>query len=203
MLQEPKIPDEQDLEYLRKVLQADTKAGIRIQPKKTKIFQSDVEYLGHKVSKDYIKNVQKWPRPISCKEMSSFLGIIGCYRSFIPRYSAMTNRLNAIKKALKFEWSEDMEKELKEDSRFKIQAYPDFNSNEPFILTMDWSALNKLSQEQERVERFIGCWGRKCNRKFPSLLGSHLKLRLHKAFISINQPISIIMHKHLTRKQNT
>ena len=34
----------------------------------------------------------------------------------------------------------------------KVQAYPDFDSNEPFILTTDWSALNiasVLSQTQK------------------------------------------------------
>jgi hypothetical protein len=54
-----------NMEHPRKVVQAHTKAGIKIQPK-TKIFQLEVEYLGHKVSKDgvqmlddYIKDVQK------------------------------------------------------------------------------------------------------------------------------------------------
>ena len=36
------------LKHLRKVVQAHTKAGMKIHPKKTKIFQSEVEYLGHK-----------------------------------------------------------------------------------------------------------------------------------------------------------
>ncbi len=73
-------------------------------------------------------------------------------------------------KYLKFEWPEDIEndfRELKEEfDAGKIQAYPDFDSNEPFILTADWFALNIagiLSQKQEGVERFISCWGRKCN----------------------------------------
>ena len=134
------------LEHLRKVVQANTKAGIKIQPKKTKIFQSEVEYLGHKVSKigeqmleDFIKNVQKWPRPTICKEMSSFLGFTGYYRSFIPRYSALTNRMNSMKKAMKFEWSEDMEKDFKklkaEFTAGKIQAFTEFNSRKPFIIT--------------------------------------------------------------------
>ena len=38
---------------------------------------------------------------------------------------------------------------------------------DPFILTTDWSKENiagLLSQVQEGQERFIGCWGRKCNK---------------------------------------
>ena len=49
-----------------------------------------------------------------CKEMSSFLGFAGYYRGFIPKYSALTNRMNSMKKAEKFEWSEDMEKDFLE-----------------------------------------------------------------------------------------
>jgi len=97
--------------------------------------------------------------------MSSFLGFTGYYRVLIPRYSALTNRINSLKKAEKFVWTEDMEKdflELKaEFSAGRIQAYPDFDSDEPFILTTDWSSLNILgilSQKQEGVERLLGCF---------------------------------------------
>jgi len=88
-----------------------------------------------------------------------FLGFHGYYRGFIPKYSALTNWMNSLKKVEKFVWTEDMEKdflELKaEFSAGRIQAYPDFDSDEPFILTMDWSSLNiagVLSQKQEGVE---------------------------------------------------
>ena len=159
-------------------MEAHTRAGIKIQPKKTKVFQRETKYLGHKVSQrgvemldNHVKDIQNWPLPTNCKEMSSFLGFAGYYRGFIPKYSALTNRMNSMKKAEKFEWSEDMEKDFLElKSEFKagrIQAYPDFDSTEPFILTMDWSALNiagVLSQKQDGVERFLACWGRKCNR---------------------------------------
>ena len=98
------------------------------------------------------------------------MGFMGYYRGFIPKYLALTNRMNSLKKTEKFVWNEDMEKdflELKaEFSAGRIQAYPDFDSDEPFILTMDWSSLNiagVLSQKQEGVEQFLGCWGWKCN----------------------------------------
>ena len=52
----------------------------------------------------YVKVIQNWPRPTSCKEMSSFLGFTGNYRGFIPKYSALTNRMNSLKKAEKFVW---------------------------------------------------------------------------------------------------
>ena len=92
------------------------------------------EYLGHKVSwgrvkilDQYVKDIQNWPRPTSCKEMSSFLGFTEYYQGFIPRYSSFTNRMNSMKKAEHFDWTEDMKKdflELKaEISAGRIQGF--------------------------------------------------------------------------------
>ena len=79
--------------------------------------------------------------------------------------------MNSMKKAEWFKWTEDMEKDFhKLKAEFmagRIQAYPDFDSEEPFSLTTDWSALNIagiLSQKQDGMEGFLACWGRKCNR---------------------------------------
>ena len=61
-----------------------------------------------------------------------------------------------------------------------IQTFPDFVEGDPFILTTDWSKENiagVLSQIQEGQERFLGCWGRKCNkyeRNDPSYKGELL-----------------------------
>ena len=45
--------------------------------------------------------------------------------------------------------------------------FPDFGTGNPFILTTDWSKENiagVFSQMQDEQERFLGCWGRKCNK---------------------------------------
>ena len=59
-----------------------------------------------------------------------------------------------------------------------IQAFSNFGVGDPFILTTDWSKENiagVLSQVQDRQERFLGCWGRKCNkRNYPSYKGELL-----------------------------
>ena len=63
-----------------------TAAGIKIQPCKTKLFQSEVEYLGHKISKggvlmipEYVQQIKDWPVPKSGKEVATFLGFTGYY----------------------------------------------------------------------------------------------------------------------------
>ena len=115
----------------------------------------------------YVKDIQNWPYPTSCKEMSSFLGFMGYYRGFILRYSALTNRMNSLKKVEKFEWTEDMQKDFLElKAEFlagRIQAYPDFDSDEPFVLTTDWSSLNIAGV-------FIS--ETRGSRTFPGLLGA-------------------------------
>ena len=77
------------------------KAGIMIQPCKTKLFRTDTEYLGHRVSPkgeemvpDYVQRVQERSVPSSSKEVAMFLGFCGYYHSFIPLYSSLTNRMN-------------------------------------------------------------------------------------------------------------
>ena len=60
-----------------------------------------------------------------------------------------------------------LEMDKSEDKAGRIQAYPDFDSEELFIQTTDWLSLNiagVLSQKEEGMERFLGCWGRKCNK---------------------------------------
>ena len=90
---------------MAQVVLAHTATGIKIQPCKTKLFQSEVEYLGHKISKgrvlmipEYVQMIKDWPVPKSGKEVSTFLGFAGYYCSFIQQYSAVTNQLNRINK---------------------------------------------------------------------------------------------------------
>ena len=85
------------LGHLTKVVLAHAAAGIEIQPCKTKLFQSEVEYLGHKISKggvwmipEYMQKITDWLVKTSGKEVATFLGFAGYYRTFIPQYSALT-----------------------------------------------------------------------------------------------------------------
>ena len=61
-----------------------------------------------------------------------------------------------------------------------IQAFTDSVVGDLFILTKDWGKENimgVLSQVQDRKERFLGCWGRKCNKyekNYPSYQGELL-----------------------------
>ena len=67
--------------HLSQVVLGHAAGGIKIQPCKSKLFQSEVEYLGHKISKDgvkmipeYVNKVTNWPVPTSGKEVATLLG---------------------------------------------------------------------------------------------------------------------------------
>ena len=132
------------------MVRAHATAGIKIQLCKTKLFQSEVEYLGHKISKgrvsmipEYVQKIKDWPVPKCGKEVATFLEFAGYFFTFIPQYSALTNRLKGIKKAEKFLWNEEIELDLVELKRAftegGIQAFPNFGVGDPFILTTDWT----------------------------------------------------------------
>ena len=47
-------------EHLGRVIRAHAAAGIKIQPCKTKLFQSEVEYLGHRISKGGVSMIPEY-----------------------------------------------------------------------------------------------------------------------------------------------
>ena len=60
--------------------------NLKIKPKKTFFFQSQVLFLGHTLSKDGIspnpekvQKVKDWPVPSNAKEVHSFLGLASYY----------------------------------------------------------------------------------------------------------------------------
>ena len=71
------------------VFRAHKEAGIRLNARKTHLFQEEVEYLGHLVSSErvklipsYVQKITDWPLPQTGKELSAFLGFTNYYRDF-------------------------------------------------------------------------------------------------------------------------
>ena len=103
------------------------------------------------------------------------------YREFIWGYSRLTNEMNAIRSAKKFEWTPSMEKNFQSLKRkfqeMPIRSFPRFDIPEPFQISSDWSVDNVaavLSQVQEGKERLIAVFGRKTTkgeRNYPPWKG--------------------------------
>ena len=101
---------------------------------------------------DSIKNM---PAPRTSKEVKQFLGLIGYYRKFIPKFSDVARPLIYLtKKDMPYEWTAECTKTFKMLKSLLIQEpilkYPD--PSKPYILYTDaskyaWSCV--LTQEFE------------------------------------------------------
>ena len=85
--------------------------------KKSELWLDKVSFLGQVVTKDGISvdlgkvdAVSNWRRPNTVTEIQSFLGLAGCYKRFIERFSKIVVPLTKLtEKGVKFEWSNDYE----------------------------------------------------------------------------------------------
>ena len=180
---------EKHLTELENVLAAHEEAGIKLKPEKTNLFRVETTYLGYKVNKDgihmredYVSRILAWPSPKTGKELRSLLGFMSYYRSFIPRFSELTQDMNGQRSSKgEIQWTAQMEQclqDLKSEFRQgRIRSYPRFDISDPFILTTDFSSgaiAAILSQMQEGEEKFLAAAGRKTTiyeRNYASVKG--------------------------------
>lgn len=144
--------------------------GLKVKPKKCKLFKRSVKFLGHVVSADgittdpdKIKAVAKMPIPTTLKQLRSFLGLASYFRRFVPSFSKIVSPLNALLSGghnknkncdITDKWDEKCTEaftNLKTAlTTAPILGYPDFTK--PFIVETDASLQGLgaiLSQQQE------------------------------------------------------
>ena len=164
------------LEVLEQIFLRHRELNLKIKPSKTHLFQTEVQYLGHKLSKEgiemipeYLDKIVNWPQPKNKSQLNHMLGLFGYYRAFIPGFAQLTRDMNGIKgEKATFMWTPEMTVNLVElKKRFEqstARTYPDYKSQKPFILTIDFSAEAigvLLEQEQEGQMKLIAAAGRK------------------------------------------
>ena len=138
---------------------------LKIKPKKSFFFQTEVSFLGHVLSAkgvspnpEKVDKVRDWPVPKTSKEVHSFIGLASYYRRFIPNFAKWSKPLNALivppahqakvhrsemKKSelTEFVWSKECQEgfdALKHAlTTAPVLAYPDYT--QPFILETDAS----------------------------------------------------------------
>ena len=138
---------------------------LKIKPKKSFFFQTEVSFLGHVLSAkgispnpEKVDKVRDWPIPKTSKEVHSFIGLASYYLRFIPNFAKWSKPLNALivppahqakvrrgemKKSelIKFVWSKECQEgfdALKHAlTTAPVLAYPDYT--QPFILETDAS----------------------------------------------------------------
>ena len=102
------------LQYLRCLFDRLRAADLKLKEIKCNFLKKHIQYLGHIVLGEGITPLPeklsgiKWMLPPkSPKEVKQFLGLIGYYRKFVPRFSDLARPLNALmRKSTKFEWTQ-------------------------------------------------------------------------------------------------
>ncbi len=152
-------------------------AGLKLKPKKCKLFRSSVTFLGHVVSRegvscdpDKVASITSWPVPLNVSEVRSFLGIAQYYRRFVPGFSSVAAPLTALTKAnVKFDWTDSCQRAftlLKELlSTTPVLAHP--QPDGVFVLDTDASDTGLggvLSQVQDGMESVLAYTSKSLNK---------------------------------------
>ena len=107
-------PDiETPLENLRKLFIKLREADLKIKEVKCNFLKKHIQYLGHIVlgkgitpMPEKLACIQEMPQPKTPKEVKQFLGLLGYYWKFVPRFSDLARPLNALtRKNVPFEWT--------------------------------------------------------------------------------------------------
>ena len=94
---------ETHLKHLRILFERLRSADVKLKEVKCNFLKNHIQYLGHIISGEGIapvpeklESIQKMLPPRYPKEVKQFLGLIQCYRKFVPRFSDLTRPLNAL-----------------------------------------------------------------------------------------------------------
>jgi hypothetical protein len=139
------------LNHLELVLQQLQQSGLTLKINKCHFCKTQLQYLGHVVSKegirpdpDKLRAVREYPVPTKLKAVRTFLGLTSYYRRFIKNYATIAEPLIALTRSCEskiFQWTEACQNafELLRQRLVEapIIAYPRFD--QPFILQLDAS----------------------------------------------------------------
>ena len=164
---------EDHVEQLGQVLKRIGEAGLKVAPKKCHFFQSEVNFLGHIVTKDGVATdpsktqcVKDWPQPKNVKEVRQYLGLCAYYRRYVENFAQIARPLHRLtEKDRPFQWTEECQKAFNQLKRLltssPILAYPIPGID--YILDSDASLESLgsvLSQVQDGHERVICYYSR-------------------------------------------
>ena len=100
--------------HLEKIFQRLQEFGLKMKCEKCAFFKKHIQYLDHLVSEkgfeplpEKLEAIKKMPAPTTSKEVKQFLGLIGYYRKFVPRFSDISRPLTKLTRHdTPFEWTE-------------------------------------------------------------------------------------------------
>ena len=150
------------LEKLARVFDRMRKHGLKLRPQECHLFQKEITYLGHGISKHGVmKNPEKtckvedWPVPNCVREVFRFLGSSSYFRKFIRDYANISSpmsslltgystkrtnrRINKLKETELWHWSDEQQVSFDKLRKLLVEdvtlAFADFEKE--FILEVD------------------------------------------------------------------
>ena len=105
------------LSHVELTLKALKREGFKLNKAKCKFSQTTTAYLGHEIGDNLVRPItdnqvaiNKFPRPLSKKQIRQFLGKVSFYLEYIPHYSVLLEPLyNLLRKNVDFHWTEECE----------------------------------------------------------------------------------------------
>ena len=109
--------EKEHLEHLGEIFTRLKMAGLKLKLEKCCSFKKHIQYLGHLISADGIQllpekleSIAKMPAQKNPKEVKQFLGLVGYYRKFVPRFADISRVLTHLtKKDVEFKWTPECE----------------------------------------------------------------------------------------------
>ena len=152
------------LKHLRLLFERLRAADLKLKEVKCNFLNRHLQYLGHIMLGEGITplpekfiSIQKMLPPKTPKEIKQFLGLIGYYRKFVPRFSDLARPFNVLtRKNVQLEWTSKCQESFKllKTSLMTdpILTYPD--PNLPYVLFTDaskyaWACI--LTQEKTHI----------------------------------------------------
>ena len=159
---------EEHLEHCEQIFQRLEKFQLKLSFEKCAFMKKQVQYLGHLISGEGIEPVpeklnslKEMAEPTTPKGVKQYLGFVGYYRKFIPKYSDIAKPLTELtKQDVPFEWTERCQAaySLLKEYLLKepILKYPD--TNRPYVLYTDaskfaWAGVLTQAYEHEFEEK--------------------------------------------------
>ena len=167
--------EEEHLVHLEKIFRRLQEFGLKMKREKCAFFKKHIQYLGHLVSEkgfeplpEKLEAIKKMPAPSTSKEVKQFLGLIGYYRKFVPRFSDISRPLMRLTRHdIPFEWTEQCNKSFNH-LRELLMQYPILRYLDPtkgYVLYTDasgigWSGVltQEYLDEKNRAKQHPICY---------------------------------------------
>ena len=147
LIHSPDVPTH--LIHMRQLFQRLREADLKLNREKCNLFKNHIQYLGYLISGEGIKplpekleSIKEMPPPTTPKEVKQFLGLIGYYRKFVPRFADVARPLtNLTGLDQPSEWSDKCQTsfELLKEALIKEPILKFLDPNKPYTLYTDAS----------------------------------------------------------------